>query len=136
MTELVDEMTAERVAAWVRRKIAEAVEEFQKRSIADSAVLEAKPAWAFPFNVVIGKVRGQRDDSHFFWTICGDVPCDFLASSVAATPREAARHFALKWQLEAARQRGSEQAALADDRERAAEALYDLVRDDVLWPGG
>ena len=130
-----EESDLARGKAWAEARIEEAVREFIRRGISDSPALEAKPAWALPFNVVIGKIREQGDESTFFWAIGGEMPCDFIASSVAATPREAARHFALKWQLDAARQRESAgQEALAEDgRERAAESLYELVTDDRVW---
>lgn len=135
MSESSQEAELERGKAWAEARIAEAVREFIRRGISDSPTLEAKPSWALPFEVVIGKIREQGDEQAFFWAIGGKVPCDFITSSAAATPRDAARHFALKWQLDAARQRESGQAALAEDTERAAEALYHLFRDDALWPG-
>lgn len=132
-----EESDLARAKAWAEDRIEEAVREFIRRGISDSPSLEAKPAWALPFKVVIGKIREQGGESGFFWAIGGEMPCDFIASSVAATPREAARHFALKWQLDAARQRESAgQKALVDGRERAAESLYELVTDDRVWPNG
>jgi hypothetical protein len=53
-----------------------------------------------------------------------------VGSAVATPPRDAARHFSLKWQLDAAR---NIEPALAETLIAKAEALYELVEDESLW---
>ena len=77
--------------------------------------------------------------------VCGEVPTDFLHSSIAATPREALRHFSMKWQLAAARHEEvttKNQSQASSDSSQPdpiamltsqAEDIYELVEDDRLW---
>ena len=84
--------------------------------------------------------------SQFIWTISGDsVITDHVAGSVAVTPQEVARHFSLKWQMDADRL-----TALAQDKApventethmeaytekliQYAELLYELTTRDEIW---
>lgn len=121
----------------------QAIQRFMQLGVFEGAFLEARPAWAIPPGVLIGLARKPGAD-HSFWLICGEnVPFDYLSSSAAGSPREAARHFALKWHLEAARSATSPENAAAEhaaEQERGAtrlehqaEFLYRLVDDDALW---
>lgn len=116
------------------------------RHVLDGAVLEARPSWALPPRILIAVLREQAAHDNSFWLICGaDVPFDYVSRSVAASSRDAARHFALKWQLEGARlaestpgpaperDRGSDDKNAGDRLAAQAEALYRLVDDDALW---
>jgi hypothetical protein len=117
----------EELKAWAKRQLDEAVHELMGKGIAGSMLVEAKLAWIFPFTILIGKVREQDQPGRFDWFICGDLPTDYVPSSVASTPRDAARHFALKWQLDADRQDAGSQLA------EKAQALYELVDQSELW---
>lgn len=119
-----------KLQAWIRRQLDAAVHELMERGLVASPVVEAKPAWVLPHTLLIGKIRDQSWAGEFYWFICGEAPLTHALSSVATTPREAARHFALQWQLTAAR-RGDAGNPLA----QRAEALYQLVDEDVFWQG-
>ena len=121
-------MTNEAQDAWVKETTGRAVKELTAQGVLESVLVEAKPAWAFPGQILIGKVRDQGDRTGFYWFIAGMLPTDCIASSVAPTARDAARHFSLKWQLEAAR-KGEEGEELA----RQAEGLYELTDQPELW---
>jgi hypothetical protein len=122
-----------------------AVEEINQRGIIDSMLVEARPIWSLPYQIVIGQVRSEKEKATFKWIICGVVPVDCVDSSVASTPREAARYFAMKWQLDAARYRDpSVQRTLGPEQDQSwdqlgetlahmAEALYELVDADSHW---
>lgn len=127
MSDLSDMEQSEKLTAWVREQLHHAVNELMERGAVDSLVVEAKPAWTLPYQLLIGKIRESKQSSTFEWFICGDAPLDHVHSSLAVTPRDAARHFSLKWQLEAARQGGDHSLA------EKAEALYELVDMDALW---
>ena len=116
--------------AWLQLQLDAAVQELMNNGIVESLLVEAKPAWVFPLQILIGKIREQGDSTQSKWFICGEVPTDHLNYAHASTPREAARHFAMKWQLDATRHQEGFDNELADK----AEALYALVDDARLWP--
>lgn len=133
------------LAAWSREQLNAAVEELIRAGELDWILIEARPAWAYPGSTVIGQVREQGEHHRFLWVICGAPPVDYISSKLAATPREAARHFAMKWQLEAARKREPQVRrkldpegtrdwdALCDTLEARASSLYKLTEVESLW---
>ena len=130
---------------WIKTHLDTAVRRFIKQGKIDGLLVEAKPAWVLPFQILIGKIGAQGSRKEFDWFICGEVPTDYVASSVAATPRDTAKHFAMKWQLAASRHQqkiGQNPAAITPESEhedsaaqlvRKAEALYTVVEDDRVW---
>lgn len=139
MHENKDSQKEDELKAWIKQHLDAAVQELMDRGIFDSVIVEAKPAWTFPFGILICKIRQQGHAGGFDWAICGSFPTDYVSSSLAATPREAARHFALKWQLEASRQKEvNTRPATAvkvspGELTEMAESLYELVLQDELW---
>ena len=135
----------DKALAWVQEELRRAVAEITDKGVIESPLAESRPAWVRPFEVVIGQLRDQGAQTEFLWVIGGSVPTDCLHSSVAATARDAARHFSLKWQLEAARYEdpaerrrlgldpGVDWQAQAKALTGRAEYLYELVEDDSLW---
>ncbi|MDT8321291.1 MAG: DUF4826 family protein [Xanthomonadales bacterium] len=121
----------EKLQAWIKQRLDAAVQTLMKEGVVESIVVEAKPAWVLPHTLLIGKIRDQARLGGFTWFICGDAPLTHAESSVAATPREAARHFALQWQLRASRE-GMAGEALAI----RAGALYQIVEEDAFWQTG
>ncbi|MBT8059317.1 MAG: DUF4826 family protein [Gammaproteobacteria bacterium] len=115
-------------ARWVKEQLDRTVQELIGQGRFDRILVEAKPAWALPQSILIGKIREQGPSSGFEWFISGDCPTDLTSAEKASSPREAARHFCLKWQLEAARQ-----GSAGDDLAEIAEALYRLVEEDSIW---
>ncbi len=145
MNENAEKPARKELDAWTKKQMHAAVEKLTKAGVFDSPAVEAKPAWALPFQILIGKIRDQGGAQGFFWFICGEVPTDFLPSSVAATPRKAARHFSLKWQMAASQYEANLDAGPSDAVDgvpsgqsashlaEQAEALYDLTEEDRLW---
>lgn len=145
MEDNLDKPGREELNAWMKKQLDAAVRKFMDQGAIDSLIVEAKPAWVLPFQILIGKIRPQGQSREFEWFICGEIPTDYLASSVAATPRETAKHFVMKWQLAAARHQEkteqnpsettteSQQEGLGRQLADHAEALYELVEDDRLW---
>ena len=145
MEENLEKPGREELNAWIKKQLDTTVRKLMAQGAIDSLIVEAKPAWVLPFQILIGKVRAQGQSGDFEWFICGEVPTDYLASSVATTPRETAKHFVMKWQLAAARhQEKAEQSPSATAPESQqqdpgkqladhAEALYEVVEDDRLW---
>ena len=118
----------------------QAVQQFIEQGVVDSPLLEAKPCWGAPPGIVMAMLREQGAPAHSFWLICGtDVPFDYVAASAAATPREAARHFAMRWHLQAARHSTGTSDAIGSPEQVArlvsqAEAVFRFVNDDAFWP--
>jgi hypothetical protein len=145
MNDKLDKHGQAALDSWIKKHLDTAVQKFIKQGKIDSLMVEAKPAWVLPFQILIGKIRAQGSSNQFNWFICGEVPTDYLESSVASTPRETARHFAMKWQLAAARHQqkiGQHPATLAREPQQEdpaakliwqAEALYTVVEDDRVW---
>lgn len=145
-----DDPARQEAVAWARSAVDQAVQLFIEQGVLDSAVLEARPSWGIPPGILIAMLREKGDRHHSFWLICGaDVPFDYVVSSVATSAREAARHFAMKWHLQAARTGESASVQENADRdssfdqggagarlENQAESLFRLVNDDALWRQG
>jgi len=130
MNDLTSPNAAEKLKTWVKKEVEKATHKLMDQRNYTSPTIESKPAWVLPYTLVIGKIREGGQNLEFEWFICGDANLSKVHSSIADSPREAARHFALQWQLEAARQ-GESGADLA----KRAEALYELVEDAALWQG-
>ncbi len=102
--------------------------------------------WALPGRVMIG-VAWQADKPRSkVWVIGGEaVPADVVELNVAKDPRAAARHFAMRWQLQGARlgtAADSEGKAgqidwkgVEEKLAQQAEALHQLAEEDEFWQG-
>ena len=63
---------------------------------------DALDSWMLPHKILIAKVWEINQDIGFVWSISIDkFIADYVAGSLAPTPREAARDFSLKWQMPA-----------------------------------
>lgn len=122
-------MDREALQTWIREQLDLVVRELGSRGVLEDALLEVKPAWTLPMRILLGKAREQAQGQSFQWFICGEVPLDHMPSDAATTPREAMRHFAMKWQLDAEQLASDAAAELVDH----AEAIYALVEIDELW---
>ena len=102
--------------------------------------------WIIPHRAMLGRVWPKHGNpSPKIWVITGVVPTDHAPAGSARTVREAARYFALKWQLEAARLgKGSGAAPTVGDAKidwremetniaKRAEWLHDLMQDNRRW---
>ncbi len=116
--------------AWTQELIDKAVRGAGDSGITADALIEARPAWALPNRLLVGQVRDQTNPRSFHWFICGEVPLDFLPHTNAPSPRDALRHFAMKWQLDAER---TSDAARKDELVDLAESVYELADDERLW---
>jgi aconitase A len=99
-----------------------------------------------PYKVLIAQVWDASQKSKFIWTISGDsVITDHIAGSSATTPKEVARHFSLKWQMDADRlldlaknkapveNAGAHMETYTKKLIQYAESLYDLASRDDVW---
>lgn len=103
----------------------------------------AEVAWTVPHASLIARVRCPTRPGKDLWATGGDLPVDSIAVELASGPREAARHFFLRWQLESARLEslgGDAKAAgeggwrqSADSLAEKAERLNGYLRDEKVW---
>ncbi|HEV2110587.1 MAG TPA: DUF4826 family protein [Gammaproteobacteria bacterium] len=100
--------------------------------------------WIIPHRAMLGRVWPKHGASPKLWVITGVVPTDHAEAGAARNCREAARYFALKWQLEAARLgQGNSAPAVSDEPidwnemgnniARRAEWLHNLMQDERRW---
>ena len=116
--------------AWAKRELDKVVSDLLDRGAVDAALVESRLAWTVPSEVVLGQLREQGHPLEFLWVIGGKVPSDSVHSGAAGSPRDAVRHFALKWQLDASR---TDDAAISQALAEQAEYLYALSDDDRFW---
>lgn len=114
---------------WIRKQLDVAVEELISANVFEAALIEVKPAWVLPSRILVGKVREQGNPVDFRWFVCGEVRLDHVPADTATTPRDAIRHFSMKWQLDASKLGDEASKSLVAD----AEALYSLAEDDRFW---
>jgi hypothetical protein len=100
--------------------------------------------WIIPYRAMLGRVWPKHGASPKLWVITGVVPTDHAEAGAARNCRDAARYFALKWQLEAARlEQGNSVIHPADEKidwnemsgniARRAEWLHNLMQNDRRW---
>ena len=145
MSDEAGESSREGAMAWAQNRLAKAVDEITRSGIFDSATVEARPEWTLPNKIVIGRVREFGLGNREFWVIAGELPTDCISAELCATPREAARHFALKWQMGAEHIRNPEMRKAqgliqerdwetdSDELAKVAESLYEVVEADKVW---
>ncbi|MBL4630812.1 MAG: DUF4826 family protein [Paraglaciecola sp.] len=142
MSRNTEKPNSKEIDAWVKKNLNTSVYKFINRGTIDDPIVEAKPAWVLPFQILLGKIRAKSHPEKFTWVICGDLPTDYVESSVASTPKEVARHFSFKWQLTASKfqdkniEQPPSQIAQDDVAKNLishAEALYELVENEHLW---
>ncbi len=120
---------ADETESWIRQQLDGAVRGFVELGLFEAALIEVKPSWVLPLQILIGQVREKGNPTTLRWFICGEVPLDHMDAQAATTPREVIRHFALKWQLDSERLEGDSASTLIEH----AEALYPLADDERLW---
>ena len=113
--------------AWGKTCLAAAIDELVGKGIIETPFVEARLAWMLPQQFFIAELRESSTSPPALWLIGGDVPCDHVDVALADTPRNAARHFGMKWQLAVARKGGN--PAL----EAKAELLLGLTQVDDAW---
>jgi len=146
MTDTKADADKEAIRAWFKPLLDKMVMEMQARNVVSGTAVEASPVWIFPYKILIAKIWGLGQKTRFSWTISGDgIITDHIPGKMAATPKDAARHFALKWQMDADRliALGNNKTPVEGNRQHMgayankliadAEALYDLTERDEIW---
>jgi len=134
------------VESWYKALLDNVVKEMIRLKAVSGVAVQASPSWMVPHEILIAKVWGIDSENDFIWTISVDkFIADYVAGTLAPTPREVAKHFSMKWQMDADRILEHERNKLAvektDEKMQAyskrliqyAETLYDLVNRDDVW---
>ncbi|MEJ2257222.1 MAG: DUF4826 family protein [Woeseiaceae bacterium] len=146
MAESAMKLDSEEVKAWYTKLLDNVVKEMISLKAVSGAAVQAAPVWIAPYEMLMAKVWGVGNEHDFIWTLSIDkLIADYIAGSLASSPREAAKHFSLKWQLDADRMSSIGQGhSMGDKADKAledysskliryAETLYDLTTRDEVW---
>ncbi|MDH3789534.1 MAG: DUF4826 family protein [Xanthomonadales bacterium] len=108
--------------------------------------VDANPAWGVEDQLLIAKVWDSSNKSQFIWAITGDLAVtDHIPGNLAVTPRDAARHFSYKWQMDADRlaEMANADSQVANTRAnieaqskkiiQLAESLYAMTEQEEAW---
>ncbi|MGX5174061.1 DUF4826 family protein [Aliikangiella sp. IMCC44653] len=105
--------------------------------------LEQSKCSILPPIVAIWYVK-SNEKKQDYWVISGELPTDIAAAKVAKNARDVLRHFAMTWQLKAARMEEAiaegkhlndveTQKKVIQELIQKAEAISQLHSDDKLW---
>ena len=132
--------------AWYKSLLDQVVQEMIRLKAVTGVAVQAAPVWMVPHEILIAKVWGINNENDFVWSVSVDkLIADYIAGSLAATPREVARHFSLKWQMDADRLLSREHNKLAVEKSdtrmqdfskkliKHAETLYEMANRDDVW---
>lgn len=146
MTEKTKGTDTSAFSKWYKTLLDAIIKEMVRVKAIPDINVEAKLAWALPHQMLIAQVRVPGSANEFIWVISGlGVATDHIPGNLAASPRDAARHFTMKWHMDADRLKTlvERKAVVVNpevDREAYAntligyaEDLYDLVSNDELW---
>jgi len=146
MAEANADADAAALKAWYTKLLDKTVKEMIDVKAVTGDAIQAAPVWMVPNEMLIAKVWGISKEHEFVWAIAVDkLIADYVAGSLAATPQDVARHFALKWQMDVDRLLSvdpdqapgnvtSEQMKdYANRLTEYAEVLYELANRDDVW---
>jgi hypothetical protein len=132
--------------SWYKGVLDGVVRDMLQAGAVVGTAIEASPVWTVPYEILIARVWATGQQHSFIWTIAGErMITDHIAGSVAATPRDVARHFSLKWQVDAERlfqiarrkdvpaSAGKAIETYAGRIIQCAERLYDLASREDIW---
>jgi len=130
-------------AEWHKGQQQQVADYLRRLEIFDSDIT-GEWLWIIPHRAMLGRVWPKHGaPAPKLWVITGVVPTDHAEANAAKTCREAARYFAMKWQLEAARLGKGTGSAMGegkvdwsemeDNIARRAEWLHDLLQDNRRW---
>ena len=108
--------------------------------------VDAAPVWGAENQLLIAKILDTANKSQFIWAITGELAVtDHIPGTMAVNPRDVARHFSYKWQMDADRlaemanidQQIANTSANIEAQSKKiiqlAESLYSLTEQDEVW---
>ena len=113
--------------AWAKARLADAIDELSHSGVIETPFVEARLVWMLPQQFLIAELRETSTSPPALWVIVGDGLVDNVDVALAGSPRDAARHFGMKWQLAGEREGGN------PELEARAELLLGLAQVDSAW---
>ena len=124
----------------------ELVKKMIKIGAISGVAVDAAPVWGSEGQLLIAKIWDTANKSQFIWAITGELAVtDHIPGSMAVTPRDVARHFSYKWQMDAERlaEMANADSQIANTSAnieaqskkiiQLAESLYSLTEQDEIW---
>lgn len=146
MTKSNGDAEKDALESWYKPLLDHVVKEMIRLKAVTGVAVQAAPIWVLPNEILIAKVWSVGYENDFVWTISIDkLIADYVAGSLASSPRDVARHFALKWQMDADRivnfKQNTSSGENVDERMQTyskqliqrAESLYELTTRDDAW---
>ena len=131
---------------WFKPMLDELVKKMIKIGAISGVAVDAAPVWGAENELLIAKVWDTANKSQFIWAITGDLAVtDHIPGNLAVTPRDAARHFSYKWQMDADRlaEMANADSQVANTRAnieaqskkiiQLAESLYAMTEQEEAW---
>jgi hypothetical protein len=120
---------------WVRSQFQRANLHLAEQGIVMESVDVAESRYLPPL-IAVWKIHGVNKD--ICWVLSGDLPVDYVPANVAASARDALRHFSYRWQMKAQQiiDNGISDKTSADYVQLLvgrANMLYDLAESENLW---
>jgi len=129
----------ERFGAWLKQEM-DRMAQHARRGEWLTGDFEGRLAWCIPGEMLIARFWEKDKPDAGLWLIGGRrMPLEHLRFEHAASAREAARQFVMKWQLQAAQLAEGQAGAGGDFAETAerltqcAEFLYGLTTREEVW---
>lgn len=134
---MTDHQTSQDHDSWVQEQLKSHVEHLYRQDLVGGHV-RATIAWELPGRICLSRTGPKSDPERMFWVLSCAGIIDHIQRKVAKTPRLAVRHFALKWQLQAAQLESGDAGdsslpAAREELEKHATFLYALTEEDGHW---
>jgi|SRR5690554_4676284 len=135
MADTQPNMTEEQTAEWIRTQFQAASKYLAEQGIIPDQVLTKESRYLVP---VIAIWKFTTQDRKKVWVINGEVPTDLVGDKAATEARDALRHFALRWQMQAEailqdKAGAGAQSDYAQFLIKSAENVYSVVENEELW---
>lgn len=127
------QLTEQEQQEWVREQYQSATKYLAQKGLITHSVADKESRVLVP---ILAVWKLTMTDNSQYWVICGDLPTDYSNIGVAPNAREAIRHFALKWQMQAEnllRANEQDQSQFAQLLISRAEGLYQLYEREDVW---
>jgi len=131
---------------WFKPMLDDLVKKMIKIGAISGVAIDAAPVWGSENEILIAKIWDSANKSQFIWAITGELAVtDHIPGAMAVTPRDVARHFSYKWQMDADRlaEMANTDSQIANTSAniqaqskkiiQLAEALYSLTERDDAW---
>ena len=127
---------------WSKDQLAATVQEVIDQQRVRFPAVEAAVVWSLDHSVLVAQLRNATNNDEWYWLIGGEnLSTDIAAGTVATSPKELVRYFALRWQIGVERLRAGPDTRInafsthekAKELQKMAEGLYALAETEDIW---